>query len=497
MLSTMDFLDPNKKRANLIKLYVGYVLVAIAIAMGAFVLLFAIFGYGFNDGKVVQNGLVFFSSQPDGADVYIEGLTKDFKDNDKTNTKFTLNEGRYKATIIRENYRSWQREFSLGGGSVLRMLYPFLYPEELKTENLETYQQQPGVVSSSPDRRFIIVQRPDNFKLFDVFQSNNPEEAKTSVEIPDGILSPATVSQVLKVDEWSNDNQNVLLKHIFDGNTEFILFNIDNPAESYNVNQKINQNPYSIELQDKKVDKMFIQTAPGGLLELIDMNDNSMTPLVGNSLAFKSHGTDVLFYVIPHKTEPSMASVMIRENDKDYELRSLPLIEGSSFLVDVARFDNSWYFAAANTEDDKVYIYKDPVEVLKNSDSNKAIFARTMRIDKPKDISFSANTRFIAAQSGKDFAVYDSDEDRQFRYEISEEIDTSQPAKWMDGHRLITKLDNKVFVFDFDGINSQTLMPISPNTNVMFDRDYTIFYSLAPNGESGSSLTQTSMRVLN
>lgn len=492
----MDFLDPNKKRANKIKLYVGYVLIAIAIAMGALVLLFTIFGYGFNDGKVVQNGLVFFSSQPDGADVFIDGLTKEYKDNDQTNTKFTLNEGRYRATIIKDQYRSWQREFSLGGGSVLRMLYPYLFPDELNTETRELYTSQPGFVTSSPDRQWIVVQRPDNFMQFDVFQSNNLEEPKTTIEIPSTIITAPKETQSFEVIEWSNDNKNVLLQHIYDGNTEFVLFNIDNPTESYNVNQRINQNPYNIQLQDKKVDRIFVQATKSGLLELVDMRDNAITPLSATTYAFKSHGDDMIVYVAPHESNPNLVSLRIRNNDEDYELRTLQASPSAEYLVDVARFDNSWYITAGSTEDDRVYVYKDPLEVLRDKDSNRAIFARTMKIDNPMSLSFSANTRFIAVQSGKNFVVYDAEEDRQFRYEVEENIDTTRPARWMDGHRLITNVEGNVFVFDFDGINNQTLMPIVPTTNTMYDRDYTTFYTLAGT-ENGFALTQTPMRVQN
>lgn len=492
----MDFLDPNKKRSNIIKLYLGYVLMAIAIGMGATVLLFAIFGYGYNDGKLVQNGLVFISSQPDASDVYIEGITKDFKDNDKTNTKFTLNEGRYKATLIKDKYRSWQREFSIGGGSVLRMLYPFLFPENLETSNRETYASQPGFATITPDRQNIVVQRPDDFNTFDIFNANNLTNAKTSIAMPAGVLTAATQSQSLVVVEWSNDNQNVLLQHVYDDKTEFVLFNIASPEKSININTKINQNPYTIQLQDKKVDRIFVQATRDGLLELVDLRDNSITPFVGKTLAFKSHGDDTLVYVTPDAESPDMLSVRIRRNDKDYELRKLAYNPEANYLVDVARFDNSWYFTVGSSSDDRVYVYKDPVEVLENENSNKSLFARTMKIDNPESLSFSANTRFIAAQSGKNFAIYDADEDRQYRYEIQENIDTSRPAKWMDGHRLITSVDGNVFVFDFDGINSQTLMPIIGMTNTMFDRDYTIAYTLAGT-ETGVSLTQTPLRVEN
>ena len=65
----MDFIDPDKKRKNTIKLYIGYVLIAIAIVLASIVLLFYALGYGIGrSGSVVRNGLVFIDSSPDGAD---------------------------------------------------------------------------------------------------------------------------------------------------------------------------------------------------------------------------------------------------------------------------------------------------------------------------------------------------------------------------------------------------------------------------------------------
>ena len=109
----MDFLDPNKKRSNKIKLYVGYILVAIAISMSALVLLFANSGYRLDtEGNVTQNGLLFVNSHPDGATAYIEGIYNKYKTQGKTATKFDLREGRYRVTINMDRYRSWQKELS-------------------------------------------------------------------------------------------------------------------------------------------------------------------------------------------------------------------------------------------------------------------------------------------------------------------------------------------------------------------------------------------------
>ncbi len=74
----MDFLDPKKKRANTIRLYLGYLLVGIAIAIGSYIIYYQSYGYGYNTKtrEVIQNGLVFVSARPEAADIYLNGQTK-------------------------------------------------------------------------------------------------------------------------------------------------------------------------------------------------------------------------------------------------------------------------------------------------------------------------------------------------------------------------------------------------------------------------------------
>lgn len=490
----MDFLDPNKKKSTRLKLYLGYFLVATAISMGALVLLFANYGYRLDkSGRVTQNGLVFFSSQPSGAQLYIEGLFNKYKTQAQTNTRLELKEGRYRATIIKDNYRSWQREFSLEGGSVERMVYPFLFPKKLETTDLKKYTKTPSLVTSSPDRQWIIIQQPDNFGNFDVLNANDPKKAATTFAVPQGVLSPATSSHSLELVEWSTDNANMLLKHIFDSKTEFVVINRDKPAESFNVNILANQTPFDVALKDKKADQLYLHMASGGLLQTFDVKTKVFTPLVQKVYAYKPHGDDMLVYVAPKKADPNQSEARIQTKDKDYVLRDLPA--SPSYVVDVARFSDDWYIVAGANSDKQVYVYKNPLDVLANDRAKISIFARTLRIKNPQNVSFSANARFVAVQSGQSFAVYDAETDRQYRYDIKDKFDTEKPAIWMDGHRLTSSTDNQVLVFDFDGINSQKLMKIDPATDVMFDRDYKVSYALSLGEDSSAALTNTKLTV--
>ncbi len=477
-------------------LLVGYLLIAIAISMAVLVLLFTNAGYRLDkEGNITRNSLLFVNSHPSGAQVYVEGLHNKLKTQNKTDTKFDLREGRYKITIAKEGYRSWQREMSLEGGSVERLAYPFLFPEKLISSDIKEYTAEPGIVSSSPDRRWIIVQHPDNLLSFDVYDTSDPKKANTSFIIPQTLLSKG-VTKKLEVIEWSSDNVNILIKHSFDDQHEFVVINKDKLDLSFNIDILIGQKAFDVSLKDRKTEQILLHMAQDGLLQQVDVKTKALTPIIAKALAYKSHGDDMLVYVTPIAGDDKQVSVRIKTKEKDYELRKLPV--GSDYLLEVAKFDNSWYVAVGASLDNQVIVYKDPLLVLGSESSKRSLFARTLRIENPQNVSFSANTRMIAVQSGQNFAIFDAETDRQYRYKINDQFNTGGFAKWMDGHRLVSSTNNTALIFDFDGTNQQKLMSIDPKIDLMFDRDYENAFSLQLAGQNSQlKLIKTSLLVQN
>lgn len=465
--------------------------------MGAFILLFATSGYSIDNGQVVQKGLVFFDSRPGGSKIYVEGIyNKEKPDVQTTDTRMELKEGRYRASIQSEGYRDWNREFTVEGGQVVRMAYPFLFPKQLETQELKSYKTTPNLMSSTPDKQTILVQQPDNPLRFDVYSAIEPERPPTTVDMPASLLNGSKKGQKLEVVEWANDNVNVLLKHTVGDGYEFILFNRQDPAKSFNVNEVANQNPYEVSLKDKKIEELFMHSSKDGLLQVYTVKSKSLTPLVGKVFAYHSHGDDMLMYVSPNPTDKELVSVYIQTKEETYKLRDLP--QSSRYLLEGARFDGNWYIAAGAASADKVYIYKNPVDVLANDKPTTSIFARTLLIKDPQYVSFSANTRNIAVQSGKTFAVYDAETDTQFKYVIDGKIATDRAAKWMDGHRLITAVNNKAYVFDFDGTNQNELQALNPALGTLFDRDYDYAFSIQTNRQNKTASFQwTALTVSN
>jgi hypothetical protein len=110
---------------------------------------------------------------------------------------------------------------------------------------------------------------------------------------------------------------------------------------------------------------------------------------------------------------------------------------------------------------------------------------------------FSANARFIGAQSGSAFAVYDFDTDLWHYFILKEKVAITDISQWMDGHRFILNVGGIIYVFDFNGSNQQPLIAGNTGSNGFFDRNYSHLFTLAPSVSTpaAQALTSTSLVV--
>lgn len=474
----MDFLDPRKKRAERIRLFVGYILVAIALAMGTLVLVLMSYGYSFDrkTGTVIQNGLAIVGARPGSADIYINGQLE----SSKTDTRLVLPAGQYSIELKEAGYRPWKRSFSLDGGKIEHLDYALLIPNDLHTTDVNLYASTPPFATQSPDRHWLLIQQPGQLLKFDVMDLNSDTATVTTISLPAGLVTNSTdPNQAWQVPEWSTDNRHVLLRHHYGTSNEYIMVDRQDPASSFNVNQLFKQNFDDIKLRDKRYDQLYLYNTNGGTLQIGDVKAATISPLLTHVLTFKPHDDKNILYVSDQNKTPGQVSLMLYDNNNTYTIRELPA--GTNYQLDMARFDGHWYDVASVENENRTYIYRDPETALKQrTDSNELLPAIVLNIVQPQYISFSDTAQFIAAQSGKHMAVYDTKNDRRHYYDLTFPLDSSSEAKWMDGNRLTVQSQAKAMVFDFDGSNTQTLVNNDPNFQPYFDRDYKWLYAIAP-----------------
>lgn len=471
---------------------IGYVLIGIAIALVTAILVFQSYGYDLDrkTGSIIQNGLLFVAAQPEPANIYLNG--KQYKS--LSDARLVLPSDVYKLELQREGYRSWARTLSLAGGTIERIVYPFLFPTDITAQEQKTYATAPTFTTQSPSRQWIIIQQPGQTGVFDQYDANDSKKAAATLTLPAGLLTAST-QHTLKTVEWSTDNRHFLVQHEYAGGREFVVIDRENVAESYNVNRTLNVNPSEVVLRDKNFEQLYLYDQNSKKLDVANIKSKVVSPLLTNVLAFKSHGNDLILYATNDKAMVGKARIMIRDTSGSYPLREVAASD--KYLLNLAEYGGSWYMAAGAVSDGAVFIYKDPLATVK--DTEKLTLPETaLRLPNPNWLEFSASTQFLALESGSQFAVYDFENERSFKYDLKLSLDTATPhASWMDGHRLLLSSQGKMVVVDYDGINQQTIIANQPGLLPMFDRQYKLMYTFAPrtNNDGSFAFNRTNLIV--
>lgn len=487
----MDYLDPKKQFHHRLILLVGYVLVTIAIVIGTLVLLYQAYGFGLGkNGNVIQNGLVFVSSQPNPAQIYLNGHLN----SNATNARLLLPAGIYHMKLTRTGYRDWQRTIGVEGGSVVHFDYPILFPTTLTSSKLQAYPTAPSLATQSPDRRWLLVTQPGSDTVFDLYDLKNPKKiAPTTFTLPSGIVSKPSSSDSWQLEEWADDNQHVLLTHSFDGKSEFILVDRQNPNQSVNLNNTLNASPTKITLNNKKFNKYYLYDTATGSLQTATLNTPTPTPLLSHVLAYQSYGNNTVLYATDSDAPAGKVLVKLVVGDQTYIMHTFPA--GGTYLLNLTQYAGTLYVLAGDNAENKVYIFKDPIGQLHAEPTHAVVPIQVLRITDPDYVSFSNNTQFVMAEHGNQFGVYDIEYKQGYHYTTTPPLDAPQQhATWMDGDRLTYVSGGKVVVFDYDAANQQILTDLSPNYLPFFSSDYRYLYGLSPQtGSVQQSLTQTSL----
>lgn len=500
----MDFLDPKKFRRNQITLLVGYCLIAIAIAFGTLILLYQTNGFSVTSkGEVIQNGLVFVSSQPDGAQIYLNNTHY----RSATNTRLVLPSGKYDLRVTAPGYRDWTRQIAVDGGDVQHFDYPFLFPTTLSGVSRADYTAAPVFTAQSPDRRWIVVKTANDTGEFLVYDLKDPTKVSgVSVVLPTTAYTAGTGAQVWTNVEWASDNRHLLLKHDYTDaavtKTEYVMFDRTAAASASNVTRTFGLGESeSATLFDKKIDRVYAFDATAKTLRTV-AEDGSTLQNLEDVVAYKSYGDDTMLYVttvpLTGKAAEGTVSVVLRQGSKTYTLRQLPA-NATVYSLDIARYSGDWYVVVAANNDSGVYIYRNPQSQPAGTltGSLPAVWRR-LSLKNPAHVSFSSTAQFILAQTGQDFWIYDAENLRTHRYTTTQSMDQPQrSAEWMDGYHLTYVSGGKQIVFDYDYQNLQTLQSALPAYLPAFAPNYQYVYNIAPGNtaEVPAALIATPLRT--
>ncbi|HSX04915.1 MAG TPA: PEGA domain-containing protein [Candidatus Saccharimonadales bacterium] len=501
----MDFLDPKKERLSRIQLLLGYCLVALAIGIATLVLLYQSYGFYITKGQITQNGLLFVSSQPSGAVIKLNGVR--YKSN--TNSRVTIPTGAYLLQLTRDGYRPWERPVVVNGGDVQHFDYPFLFPKQLETTNLNDLIASPSVATQSLDKRWLLLGETNSSGNFEEYDLKDPAKpALHEIGLPNGSFTPGdgTTADTWSTVEWASDNRHLLLLHGYTiGQTtahEYVLLDRDSPIDSIDLTTALHlTQDDAVSLYDNRTDQFYIYSQSAQTLQRVNGSDGSLVSQLDHILAFKTYGSNYVLYVTAKspagKTVEGQVSAVLQVGQKTITLRTLPA-SAPVYMLNLAQYGGDWYVAVGASNDTAAYIYKNPQDqAVPSVDAFPAPWRRLL-VANPSFLAFSSNAQFLVAENGQNFMVYDFENVAAYRYQAKEPIDGPQGhAVWMDGDRLLYVSGGKLTVFDYDYRNRQTLEAADSNYASFFAPDFSYAYTLrSATATTKAVLTSTPLVVL-
>lgn len=488
----MDYLDPHKKKAHRTRLYIGYGLMAIAIAISTVILVYVGSGYYVDrqTGDLIQNGQIFVNSDPDGASIFLN----DKQQKAKTAGKLVVPSGNYSLAVKKDGYRDWTQQVQLEGGRVQKLDYARLIPSVLQPSIVQTYNAAPTDVSQSTDRRFvslIFAQKPNAILFYDL---TKPDQAAKEVVIDKAILTDPNKMGTFVVLEWSEDGKNVLVENRISGAAQdYLLINRDDGIATKNLNTSLNVRDVAISLRERSAGLYFVFNKSTKTLGTMTNGDNQLVPRLSGVLQYKAYNTNIIVYITDQGASPGKVQARLTDGDKTYLIRELPA-GAAEYLIDVAKIGSTTAVAIGSTSEGKVTVIRNPIGYLKSNPNKTLPLATTIfLIDAPTEVSFSTDGSVVMARGGQKVASHYFEEDRTTRYDVPVPLDSNK-LRWSDGKHLQVVSGGFSYIFDFDGANLQKLVETSAQFSTYFDNNYRSLYSFST-GAKPFNISRTLIKI--
>lgn len=489
----MDYLDPKKKRAKKTRLMIGYALLGIALAIATVIFYYLVNGYYIDsEGEVIQNGLVFIDSKPESAKVFLNGEEQ----RNRTDIKLVVPEGEYEVVLQRDGYRSWSRSLNLEGGSLRQLTYARLIPDVIDNEVALTIPSMPDMTDQSIDKRWMIMSFADNPYLMSMIDLDNDPFVLDDIALPLDIVAEVEGASWRIVD-WVDDSRTFLAKYSLAGSgaAEYVIIDREAPLDSVNLSAVIDKTQVynSVRLRDRKRDRLFLHSSVDGLLYSADLSGAAPVLIEKDVIQYEPYGDGTILYATKFGSKAGFIKIILLDGDKKYTLREIKEDTNDEYLLEIARLGNAYVIGIGSKTENRVIVYNDPINALKQNDfSDIPVPTTVLRVDSPEELTISSDASVIMVRSGQKIASHEFKADRSYSFTLDNIVDADQEMAWLDGQHITYSSAGVRNIFDFDGSNQYDLIQSDKNAGVFYDRNIDFQFGFAP---SDDGLTVNIMRA--
>lgn len=447
------------------------------VIIGVTILTLVVLGYSFNqqDGKLEQGGLLQFASTPSGATITLDEREL----GSLTSTKATVFSGSHSVTFDREGYRTWRKTIDIKPGQIGWLNYARLIPIELKPRSVRTL---PSVASAlaSPKKNYMIFNGAANQPVFELADIRSDTVRYTTIELPQESYTLPTVgtSHAFTFERWSDNENAVLIKHVYNGNaTEWILLNRDEPEKSINITKTFAINPKKLLFAGSDGRLLFAQI--GDVVRRIDLNELTLSrPLASGVADFAEYDDDTIVYTTTtDKDGVRTAGYATADSPTPQVLRTYTG-KKQPLLIDMEVYFGKRYVSVLYGRTLTIDVGELPTA---NSKGDMERFATVTVPAGAKRLTMSDSGRFVTVELPDGYAIYDIELKKYDKVKWDKPAAVSKPLRWLDGYIIWSDNGGQLRLYEFDGANQQNIMPVVEGLAV----------SLSPNDKFIYGFTKT------
>jgi hypothetical protein len=452
-------------------------------------LVLVVMGYRLDtdNGRLEQGALVQAETIPAGAMVKIDGKIV----NTKTPDKSTVLAGIHVFEMQKDGYETWQKTLDIKAGTLTWLDYARLVPKDIKPEAVASY---PSVYGSlvAPNGKTMIIQQAASTPTFEVVDLRTDDIKNKSITIPANAysdVSAAGIAHVFTIVRWDSGGRYVLLKHNYEGKTEWLVLDTRDVTKTKNITSLFNADISSIAFSGASGNIFYALS--GGDIRKLDLSSGIISqPLLTGVINFELFGTSTITYVGTDLLDSSKRIVGLYSDgdESPHVLRSTMSDPTVPLNIATSHYFNQDYIAIS--EGDKIDIVSGSYPPSGSEDSSSLSNFASLSLSANVDaVSFSPKGDYLLARSGADFKSYDIEHQRETGYTLPHADIT---IKWLDDDHTWSDYDGKLIMREFDGANQSVISPLTAGQSVSLTDNDRYIYSITT-ADSGYQLQRVRM----
>jgi hypothetical protein len=454
---------------------VVYSFMTLTVATIVGILTLIILGYSFNktDGRLEQGGLLQIASIPNNAAVTLDEL----KLSSQTDTKATVDVGSHSISIDRSGYRSWKKTISISAGEIGWVNYARLIPTKVSPQAIRTFPVLSGSLASPHDKYLVLHQAVDQ-PAFEIADLQNDAVHYTSLTLPAGSYTAPSSSktQSFTLQTWSQDDNAVLVKHIYDDDkTEWILLNRDEPAKSINITASFGVQPTKLVFAGNGNKLLFVQS--DNVVRRINLDEQTLSrPLASNVEDFNGYDDKTIIYETLPEAATAKRTVGYAAVDiaQPQTIHTYPA-DGQPLRVAMETYFNKRYVAVVHGQ--TLTIESGSLPTPNDKSNLKVIKTQTIPAGITR-LTMTPNGRFVVSELADGYATYDIELKKYDKTTWAYPATVDHPITWLDEYIIWSDNASQLRIYDFDGANQQTIMPVTEGFGIALSQNDKFLYSV-------------------